>query len=149
MYIRGVDSNWVFASDNTRITDVAGRIHWEKDDTGNIKYVQVYYDVTLCGDGEGYIVVDSTGACIENPRPVILFHELAHVDIGPEGPNLSHEEAQRRAIEIENQYRQSLGLHLRDTIIDSGACWLNSLNNGYCIGENPNKSVPPNAGPAR
>jgi hypothetical protein len=99
----------------------------------------VAYDVTLC-DGAGYVAYDGTGACIAMPRPVLLFHELAHATHLLSGSEATQETL---AIQDENLFRASVGLPQRAG--HDGSCFTAAQAAGRCP-TNPNATSPPPAG---
>jgi hypothetical protein len=128
--IMGVDSSFVDLSGRPitatgGITDCPTAIGW----------IGTYYDVTECG-GLGYVVHDSTGSPIPDPRLVILFHELAHAvnyatgtdSCSPNGVPLNPSAYEDEAIMAENDFRASLGYAPR--VGQTGGCAAASSSGG-------------------
>jgi hypothetical protein len=80
----------------------------------------VWIDVTE-HDGAGYTVLDTSGATIYLPRPVLLYHELAHAYHFMQGATAGSPAAsQAQAIKDENEFRNQLGIPLRHPTNDQG-----------------------------
>jgi hypothetical protein len=82
--------------------------------------ISIWYDITDAA-GQHWTVKDKDSQNIHLPRPVLLYHELAHAwhDIQGDLPAVDHD-AEVQAIADENVFRAQLGLSLRNSTSHRG-----------------------------
>jgi hypothetical protein len=115
VYVFGFDQSFVLDDGTPIVTE--GAIGYPDGDN----LFRVYVDVSQAG-GRGYRATDANNNYVFEPLASILYHELAHVyhivivKDAPREPNgeLDYDRDQLVAIADENQFRQSIGLPLRN-----------------------------------
>jgi hypothetical protein len=82
--------------------------------------ITIYLDVTDAA-GQGYHVLNPMGQTIPFPRPVLLYHELAHAYHMLQRDEPASQQAQQvQAIRDENVFRAQVYIELRNSTKDAG-----------------------------
>jgi hypothetical protein len=111
--IIGVDSTFTIPGSTAKITKYTGGAVQEP--TADAPYYAVWLDITDGGGGDKYYVVhDTDGQAIFEPREVILYHELSHAYHLSKGDAPADDKGQEiQAISDENTFRALMGLPAR------------------------------------